>query len=160
MPGIRQPHPVGVAMSEQKTSLLVPRLTLLAVTATCIVSAYNLGHMNGKKAGQVQERLAIARETLSALTMADRAAAALQTKIDQLAGQAAQTEAARQSAVRENRNASQEILTRPVYRAVCVDADGVRLLDQAADIANGNSAGEGLARSADATGATAEAPAH
>ncbi|WP_303828871.1 hypothetical protein [Asticcacaulis taihuensis] len=160
MPGIRQPHPVGVAMSEKKPIDLIHAATGIAFAVSACLSAYCIGVGNGVKQGRAEERLAVAQQTDAAQVAVNQAAAALQTKIDQLAGQAAQTEAARQSAVRENRNASQEILTRPVYSAVCVDADEVRLLDQAADIANGNPAGEGLARSADAASATAKAATH
>ncbi|MBB6191516.1 hypothetical protein FHS51_001743 [Sphingobium wenxiniae] len=45
-------------------------------------------------------------------------------------------EYARQSAVREIYHESQKVIERPVYRNVCVDADGVGLLDRAAATAN------------------------
>jgi len=132
----------------------------IAFALSACLSAYCIGNGSGVKAGVAQEKAAVKREAAAAQVAADTAAAALQAKIDALAGQAAQSENARQAAARENRNASQEILARPLYRTVCVDADGVRLLDQAADIANGGAAGQGLARSADATGTTAAPATH
>ncbi|MFH8652338.1 hypothetical protein ACH37Y_06440 [Sphingomonas paucimobilis] len=52
------------------------------------------------------------------------------------AGQARETD--RQTHVREITRETNTITERPVYRNVCVDADGVRLLDRAAANANGD----------------------
>jgi hypothetical protein len=52
------------------------------------------------------------------------------------AGQARETD--RQTHVREITRETNTITERPVYRNVCVDADGVQLLDRAAAVANGD----------------------
>lgn len=52
------------------------------------------------------------------------------------AGQARETD--RQTHVREITRETNTITERPVYRNVCVDADGVRILDHAAAVANGD----------------------
>ena len=72
--------------------------------------------------------------------------------VDQLGGLAAQQETARSGNVREIYRVSSTVTEKPVYRNVCVDADGVRLLDQAAAVAGGEDPGGVPA----ATGASAE----
>lgn len=52
------------------------------------------------------------------------------------AGQTRETD--RQTHVREITRETNTITERPVYRNVCVDADGVRILDHAAAVANGD----------------------
>lgn len=52
------------------------------------------------------------------------------------AGQARETD--RQTHVREITRETSTITERPVYRNVCIDADGVRILDRAAAVANGD----------------------
>jgi len=49
----------------------------------------------------------------------------------------------RQTIVREITREVPRIVDRPVYRNVCVDADGVRLIDRAVDAANGRGASGG-----------------
>jgi len=46
----------------------------------------------------------------------------------------------RETVVREITREVPKIIDRPVYRNVCVDADGVRLIDRAVDAANGRGA--------------------
>ena len=55
-----------------------------------------------------------------------------QAQIDASTQAAQSVEYARQGAVREIHHESQKVIERPVYSAVCVDADGVGLLDRAA----------------------------
>lgn len=57
-----------------------------------------------------------------------------------VAGQAA--EGVRSSDTKEIYREVQRIVDRPVYRNVCVDADGVRSLQRAAAISNGESPGQ------------------
>lgn len=64
-----------------------------------------------------------------------------ETKLDLVGGAAATKETARVENVREIYRESHTITERPVYRNVCVDADGMRLLDQAANVANGEDPG-------------------
>lgn len=91
------------------------------------------GYVHGIDVGQAREQAAQKR--------ADDAAAAvtkkLQSQINASDERFAATEHARQSSVREIYHESQKVIERPVYRAVCVDADGVGLLDRAAGTANG-----------------------
>lgn len=68
-------------------------------------------------------------------------------------GQARETD--RQTHVREITRETNTITERPVYRNVCVDADGVRLLDRAAAVANGDDPRP----STDGTRAPAQGPA-
>lgn len=60
----------------------------------------------------------------------------LQSQIDASTQRAQTAEYARQGNVREIYRESQKIVDRPVYRNVCIDADGVGLLDRAAATAN------------------------
>ena len=60
----------------------------------------------------------------------------LQSKLDASSEAAQVKEYARQGRVREIYHESQKVIERPVYRSVCVDADGVGLLDRAAATAN------------------------
>lgn len=72
-------------------------------------------------------------------------AALEQVKADEAAGDAvadvgtahASAESARQAATKTIIREVPYVVTRPVYRNVCLDADGVRLLDAAVDAANG-----------------------
>lgn len=77
-----------------------------------------------------------------------RAAAAAQEKREKQIGQAqasdakaAEADVARQTIVREITREVPKIVDRPVYRNVCVDADGVRLIGRAVEAANGRAAG-------------------
>lgn len=98
------------------------------------------GFAYGTRIGAAQEQAAQKR----ADTAADAVRAQLQGQIDASAGAHQSAEYARQSSVREIYHETQQVIDRPVYRNVCIDADGVRLLDRAASVANG----EGLAGSA------------
>lgn len=60
----------------------------------------------------------------------------LQGQIDASSERFQTKEYARQDNVREIYHESQKVIERPVYRSVCVDADGVGLLDRAAATAN------------------------
>ncbi|MCC2603015.1 hypothetical protein [Sphingopyxis yananensis] len=68
---------------------------------------------------------------------ADAVRQQLQGQIDAAAIAAQNKEYQRQASVREIHNETIKIIDRPVYRNVCIDADGVRLLDHAATVANG-----------------------
>lgn len=74
----------------------------------------------------------------------DAIVAAAQSQ-DQLA---ADHEAVRQSVVREIVREVPKLVDRPVYRNVCVDADGVRILQRAVDAANGGQTLSGAAGAA------------
>lgn len=77
-----------------------------------------------------------------------KAAAAAQEKREKQIGQAqaadaksAEADVARQTIVREITREVPKVIDRPVYRNVCIDADGVRLIGRAVEAANGGAAG-------------------
>lgn len=72
-----------------------------------------------------------------------------EARVDQVGAGAVQAEAARSSTMTEVRHEIERItVDRPVYRNVCIDADGVHALDRAAAAANGEDPGGGLAGAA------------
>ena len=76
-------------------------------------------------------------------------------KVDQGNAAGQQQETARNTATKEVYREIQTVVDRPVYRNICVDADGVRFLDRAAAIANGEGASQPAEQApAGATGAT------
>lgn len=64
-----------------------------------------------------------------------------QDQVDDGALAAAELETRRQASVKEIYHETERLVDRPVYRNVCVDADGLRILDQAAAVANGEDPG-------------------
>ncbi len=106
------------------------------------------GFFYGTSVGAAQEQAAQARANAAADKVRDE----LQGEIDAHAEQRQSAEYTRQANVREIYHETQKIIDRPVYRNVCIDPDGVGLLDRAATIANG----AGLSPSAGA--ATAATP--
>ena len=77
-----------------------------------------------------------------------KAAAAAQEKREKQIGQAqagdakaAEADVQRETIVREITREVPRIIDRPVYRNVCVDADGVRLIGRAVEAANGRAPG-------------------
>lgn len=71
-------------------------------------------------------------------------------RVDQVGAGATQAEAVRSTSMTEVRHEIERITERPVYRNVCIDADGVRALDHAAAAANGENPGIGSAGAAEA----------
>lgn len=106
-------------------------LALLAGAAAIalLAGAYLYGRADGA---------AIERDKQSAI---EKATAELRAQreqlVDQLGGVTAAHQVERQANVREIIRESRTITERPVYRNVCVDADGVQLLDRSAAAANG-----------------------
>ncbi|MDX3883620.1 MAG: hypothetical protein QHC65_04300 [Sphingomonas sp.] len=92
-------------------------------------AAYAGGRMDGRKIEQAGE--------LRAERAAEKARRDMQGRIDASATASAAREVQRQTDVREIHRETEKIVERPVYAAACVDADGVRLLERAAAIANG-----------------------
>lgn len=91
------------------------------------------GFFYGTHIGAVQEQAAQKRADDAAEAVRQR----LQGQIDASAGAFQSAEYGRQAQVRTIYHESQKIVERPVYRNICIDADGVRLLDRAAQAANG-----------------------
>lgn len=104
-----------------------PYLILVGVLA--IGGAY----VGGRFDGQAIEKGA----ELRADREAEKVRVQLQGQIDTSATAAQTVENQRQTDVRSIYREKETIVDRPVYRNVCVDADGVGLLDRAAAIANG-----------------------
>lgn len=121
-------------------SIGVSHLALAGALAACISGIG--GFFYGTSVGAAQEQAAQRRADHAAQAVQER----LQAQIDASAERSQSAEYARQTNVREIYHESQKVIERPVYRNVCIDADGVRLLDRAADIANG----AGIAASAGA----------
>ena len=109
------------------------------------------GFFYGTGVGAAQEQAAQKRADDVARAERDR----LQGQIDASTERSQAAEYARQTNVREIYHESQKVIERPVYRNVCVDADGVGLLDRAASIANG----ESIPSPADTAPGAAEGPA-
>lgn len=131
-------------------SLGFSHLALAGALAACLSGIGGFAY--GIRVGVTQEQAARKR--------ADEAAAAererLQHRIDAADLDRQATEYTRQANVREITHESQTIIDRPVYRNVCIDADGVGLLDSAAAIANGESLGEPVGPSAQAAEGAAQ----
>lgn len=102
--------------------------------------------------GRSDGRNQAAAKALAQVARIAAAADAARNRIDRVGAQFAQLRATQSSDFREIRNETIRIIERPAYRAVCVDPDGVGLLDRAAAAANREPAGA----SPDATAEAAE----
>lgn len=91
--------------------------------------AYIEGRIDGKHIEQAAEK----RADEAARKQRDQD----QALIDQSAGQHQAAENQRQQTSRDIYHEKETIVERPVYAQQCLDADGVRLLQRAADNANG-----------------------
>jgi pectin methylesterase-like acyl-CoA thioesterase len=94
-----------------------------------LLGAYGSGRSDGRAievAKQAAVDAAVRKEQAKRAVIVDQAGAAAERR-----------ETERTANVREIYRETNTITERPVYRNVCVDADGVRLLDQAAAVANG-----------------------
>ncbi|ATI81466.1 hypothetical protein [Sphingobium yanoikuyae] len=111
------------------------RLTLAAALAACLMGASGFAY--GVHVGTAQEQAA--QKRADDAREAERAK--LQAQMDASAQQHQAAEYARQGAIREIYHESQKVIEKPVYRSVCIDADGVGLLDRAAATANGEDPG-------------------
>lgn len=125
-------------------------LALAGALASCAAGIG--GFFYGTHIGAAQEQAAQKRADDAAETVRQK----LQGQIDAATERSQTAEYARQANVREIYHESQKVVERPVYRNVCVDADGVGLLDRAADVANG----KGIAQPAGAAAGTAQGAAH
>lgn len=127
-------------------------LSHLALAGALIACLTGIGGFAyGTRVGVAQEQAAGKRASDAAEAERQR----LQHQIDASAKQHQAAEYTRQTNVREIYHESEKVIDRPVYHNVCVDADGVRLLDRAATIANGEGVGGAPGTAADAAvGAT------
>jgi hypothetical protein len=85
-------------------------------------------HVAAGEAAQAQDR---------ALTAAIADGKAKGKRINELEAERQNLENLRASAVREIYHDTSKIIERPVYQNVCIDSDGVKLLDRAQSIASG-----------------------
>jgi len=99
------------------------------LTIAALGGSYVAGRMDGARIEQSSE--------LKAERAAQKQKDADQRLIDQSATQHQQAENDRQQGVREIDHEKETIVERPVYTNVCVDADGLRILQKAANLANG-----------------------
>lgn len=126
---------------------MIGRLNIALLGLVAAIGAYELGTVRGVASEKgAQARIALAKA---------EAIKPLQSKLDQATANHFAALNDRAAAFREIRHETQTILERPVYRNVCIDADGVRLLDRAADIANGRA---DLAGTSGPPAGTAEGP--
>lgn len=124
-------------------------LALAGALAACLAGIGGFAY--GTRIGAAQEQAAQKRANDAA--EADRAK--LQGQIDASAQAHQSAEYNRQANVREIHHETLKVIDRPVYRNVCVDADGVSLLDRAAAAANG----EGVAGATSTAAGAAPGPA-
>lgn len=99
-------------------------------------------YLKGDSAGANRVLHRVERQELALRDAADQARHAAQARVDHAETEAALREGARQETVREIYRDIPTIVTRPVYRNICLDADGVRLLDRAQAAANGTGANQ------------------
>jgi hypothetical protein len=111
------------------------------------IAAGGAGYFHGVDVGRDRAASAQQAEIDRANAERDRLRAQIQTA----AIKHMQADQARQATNREIIRESSQIVERPVYRAQCLDPDGVRLLDRAATAANG--ANRAAAPPGDAAGA-------
>lgn len=105
-------------------------LAMAAALAACTAGIG--GYFYGNSIGHAQEQAA--QKRANDAREAERKK--LQGQLDASTEAAQVKEYARQGSVREIYHESQKVIERPVYRNICVDADGVGLLDRAAATAN------------------------
>lgn len=129
---------------------LRPYLALFgAVLAVAIlVAVYVAGRRDGRaiadgKQAAIEQAVAAERKKNETAVAATDAAGAVK-------------ETDRQSLVREITRETHTITDRPVYRNVCVDGDGVRLIDRATLVANGGDPGASPVAPGDAAPAPPE----
>lgn len=106
-------------------------LAMAAALAACTAGIG--GFFYGISVGSAQEQAAQKRADDAEQAATDK----LQGQMDASTENAQAVELARQGNVREIYHESQKVIEKPVYRNLCVDADGVGLLDRAAATANG-----------------------
>lgn len=117
-------------------SALRPYLTLIGaiVAVALLATAYIAGRRDGRaiadsKQAAVERAVKAEREKREAVVATG-----------ETAGAAKETD--RQEKVREVYRETNTVTERPVYRNICIDGDGLRLIEHATAIANGDNSGE------------------
>jgi hypothetical protein len=124
-------------------------LALVGALAACLAGIGGFAY--GTRVGIAQEEAAQKR----ADDAADAEREKLQGQIDAGAQAHQSAEYNRQAHVREIYHETQKVIERPIYRNVCIDADGIGLLDRAAAVANGKGLSPPVSAAADAAAGTA-----
>ncbi|PXA89998.1 hypothetical protein DMC47_28095 [Nostoc sp. 3335mG] len=116
--------------------MIRPYLAMIAalVAVALLATAYIAGRRDGRAIAD-SKQAAVERAV-----KAERDKREANVATVEAAGAAKETE--RQEKVREIYRETNTVTERPVYRNVCVDADGLRLIDRATAIANGDDPGE------------------
>lgn len=109
------------------------RLGLTIGVLLALIGAFFYGQHTGK----VKCQAAYAAAAEKAQT--DREKQIGQAQIND--AKAAEADVQRETIVREITREVPKVIDRPVYRNVCVDADGVRLIERAVEAANGGAPG-------------------
>lgn len=114
---------------------LRPYLALIGavVAVALLAAAYIAGRRDGRAIADGKQA------AIEKAVKAERDKRETAVATTEAAGAAKETD--RQEKVREIYRETNTVTERPVYRNVCVDADGVRLLDRATAIANGDDPG-------------------
>ncbi|MBB5728253.1 hypothetical protein [Sphingomonas prati] len=110
------------------------------------------GYALGDSAGANRVLARHATATARIVAAADR----IRSATDKLAGQAATARTEQVTTERTIYRDAIKIVDRPVFQRICVDADGVQLLDRARDSANRGLTGEPAGAAADASPDTAQ----
>ena len=116
-------------------SAIRPYLTLIGaiVAVALLAAAYIAGRRDGRAIADGKQA------AVERAVKAERDKRETNVATGETAGAAKETD--RQEKVREVYRETNTVTERPVYRNVCVDADGVRLIDRATAIANGDDPG-------------------
>ena len=131
-------------------SALRPYLTLIgAAVAVALLAAADIAGRRDGRAIADGKQAAVEQAVKAERDKRDAVVATGET-----AGAAKETE--RQEKVREIYRETNTITDRPVFRNVCVDADGVHLIERATAIANGDDTGEPAGPAGDPAPAAAQ----
>ena len=103
----------------------------LAGIALLVGTCLGIDH-HGYTRGYAAKNAEVVKAALRLAEKADQ----VRTTLDTLAGQAAAAQRDQQTSTKDIYHEAIRIVDRPVYRNLCVDADGVGLLDRAAAVAN------------------------
>ncbi|MHA3791439.1 hypothetical protein [Sphingomonas sp. YL-JM2C] len=111
---------------------LSPKALLAGGAAFALLATHGCAYVKGRGAGAAS----VEAKYAGAVAKANRAMAKAQTRIDAIGAAGAAASAAEDQENRSIIHETLRIIERPVYRNLCVDADGVGLLDRAAANAN------------------------
>lgn len=111
---------------------LPPKAWLGIAGAAALLASHGYAYFKGRGDGSAAVQAKYSR----AIGKAQEAMRKAQTRIDGIGAVAAVAAADQQQETRSIYHETLRVIERPIYRTVCVDADGVGLLDRAAANAN------------------------